>query len=404
MARGEPALRHVAIVGAGIGGLTAALALSARGWAVTLFERRTGFEEAGAGIQLSPNASRVLIQLGLGPALRRAASEPSRVAIRASRSGAAIGEIALGAVMRERFGAPYLVIHRRDLQRILLDGVRSQSAIRILLGRRVTAIAEVAGGVGLTLERGGGAEAGRFDVAVGADGVWSTVRGAMGDARAPVYRGYVAWRATIPIAAAPPELAAVETGLWLGARSHVVHYPLDGGRLLNIVAFEQRAEPVEGWSAPGDPDALQRVFAGVAPPLAGLLRQPRDWQLWSLFDLPAKRMARGRIALLGDAAHPVLPFLAQGGALAIEDAAALALALSDADAVIPAALRRYAAERLSRVRRVQRVARRNGGTFHAGPLVAKARDLAIRRLGPSGMATRYAWLYGWRPAPDGAPA
>ncbi len=386
-----------AIVGAGIGGLTAALALSARGYDVTLMERRTGFGETGAGIQLSPNASRVLIDLGLGPALRRAASEPARVIIRSLASGVAIGEVALGDFMQRRFGAPYYVMQRAALHTILLDAVRGRPGVRLLVGRTAVAFGEEPHGASVTVEAEGGAsDTLAADIVVGADGLWSATRAALGDRRRPVYRGVTAWRATIPRGAAPPELQGNETGLWLGRAGHVVHYPIGGGRLLNIVALERRAEPVEGWSAPDDRAALVRSFRDSAPLLSALLERPDDWRLWSLFDLSAGTLARGRLALIGDAAHPVVPFLAQGGALAIEDAAALAATLA-AHGDARAALAAYAASRLGRVRRVQREARRNARIYHAGPLVAFGRDLVMRRLGPEGMAERYAWLYGWQP-------
>jgi salicylate hydroxylase len=233
------------------------------------------------------------------------------------------------------------------------------------------------------------------DLVIGADGLWSTARVALGDTRQPMHRGVAAWRATIAREAARPDLQAGDTGLWLGRAGHVVHYPVAEGRRLNIVALEPRTEPVEGWSAPGNRAELLRRFRQASTPLAELLSVPTDWHVWSLFDLPAKAMSRGRIALLGDAAHPVLPFLAQGGALAIEDAAVLASSLSS-EGDIGAALRAYAARRLRRVRRVQREARRNGTVYHAAGPLAWGRDLVMRRLGPEGMAGRYAWLYGWK--------
>ncbi len=260
-----PAL-PVAVVGAGIGGLTAALALAQRGHAVMLVERRTGFSEAGAGIQLSPNASRVLADLGLGPALRRPATEPDRVVIRAQTSGRVIGEVALGACMRERFGAPYAVVHRADLQIILLDAVRSCPNVSLLVGRAAVAAGQDATSATLTVEKAGGEhETIEAGIIVGAVGLWSTVRAAIGDKRAPVYRGTTVWRATLPREATPAELSGNETGLWLGRARHVAHYLIAGGRLVNIVAVERRKKPVEGCSAPGDPAGLLSAFGHAAP-------------------------------------------------------------------------------------------------------------------------------------------
>jgi salicylate hydroxylase len=388
----------VAIVGAGIGGLTAALALRARGHAVTLIERRTGFSEAGAGIQLSPNASRVLIDLGLGPALQRAAGEPPRVMIRALSDARVIGQMALGGLMRQRFGAPYWVIHRADLQTILLDAVRAHADIRLLVGRRAISIESSPDQATVTTESAGGAyETVQADLVVGADGIRSLVRAALGDRRRPLYRGVAAWRATVAHDQLPAGLAADETGLWLGRAGHVVHYPVCGGRLMNIVALQRRPDMVEGWSAPGRREDLLEYFAGAAPLVQRLLAAPQDWALWSLFDLPVRRMAGARVALLGDAAHPVLPFLAQGGALAVEDAAVLAAALARHPEAMRAALTAYAAARRRRARRVQAHARRNGALFHASGVVAMLRDRVMRRLGPDGMAQRYAWIYGWTP-------
>ncbi|KAA2237283.1 FAD-dependent monooxygenase [Salinarimonas soli] len=385
------------VVGAGIAGLVTALCLSRIGIPTTLVERRTGFTEVGAGLQLSPNASRILIDLGLGAPLRRVGFEPERVVVRRAGSGREIGGVALGPFMRERFGAPYLVVQRIDLQTLLLDAVRAQPNIRLLVGRAVEGVTAEPKPTARLRTAAGALEEIDADLIVGADGVRSRLRAALGDDREPAFKGYVAWRATIPREAAPRELAGNETGLWLGPGGHVVHYPIAGGRLLNIVAVERRREPVEGWSAPGDPAVIQALHARSAEPLRRLLAQAPDWLLWSLLDLPAKAMSRGALALVGDAAHPVLPFLAQGAALAIEDAAALAGFLR-AGETVEGALKAYAAARLPRARRVQGAARRNGGIYHARAPVAFARDLVMGRRSPEAMTEAYAWLYGWGPA------
>jgi len=387
----------IAVVGAGIGGLTAALALARQGHAITLVERRTGFSEVGAGLQLSPNASRVLIQLGLGAALRRVATEPQRVVVRAIRSGRPIGEVALGSFMRERFEAPYWVVHRADLQTILLDAVRSEPSIRLIMGRMVEEVRDGPAEAALTWVSASGArESHRADMAIGADGVWSKVRQALGSNKSPTFRGYVAWRGTFERSAAPDALSGDETGLWLGSQGHVVHYPIAGGKLVNVVAIERTPSPVDGWAAPGNRAVLLARYASAAPALRALLGQPQEWLRWSLFDHPAERLAGRRIALLGDAAHPVLPFLAQGAAMAIEEAATLASLIGQAPSDIPQMLAAYEKQRLKRAARVQVEARRNGRIYHAGSVIAFGRDQVMRHLGPEGMTRRYDWLYGFR--------
>jgi salicylate hydroxylase len=376
--------------------LTAALALARKGFSVTLIERRTGFSEVGAGIQLSPNASRILIKLGLSGAIGRSATWPERMDIR--RWGQprtfATADFRYGV---QRFGAPFWLIRRSDLQTALVDAVRGQSGITLMVGRELTGATQTQSGVNIALQNTRGeAETLLADVLVGADGLWSRTRALVGISQPPAFTGYEAWRALVPATHLPDFLKAPAVGLWLGKDCHAVHYPVDQGRMLNLVVVRRASTPRDGWEtqATETPD----IALNAAPALADLIRQAPDWGVWSLYDAPASKMSHGRIALLGDAAHPILPFLAQGAALAIEDAQTLAdsLALTQTNdkASVDAALKFYATARTNRAKRVRRAARDNASAYHLGPVLSIARDLMIKRLGPEGMISRYDWLYG----------
>ena len=396
--QGSPDPLPVLVAGAGIAGLTAALAFARAGWPVVVLERRTRVEETGAGIQVSPNAAHVLQALGIGQALSRVAAEPERLRVRRGDTGDRIVEMPLGAAMRERFGAPYFVVHRADLQTVLLDAVRGEPGVRLVFGRTVASAVTHPDHVAVSCDTASGPETFNGRLLVGADGLWSRVAPVMGDSSEPDFTGNVAWRGLVPAEAAPPPFRRMETGLWLGSGAHVVHYPIRGGRSVNVVAViaDRDAEP--GWSRPGDADMFRRRFRGWSPELLLLFAAVEEWHVWSLFDRPPRRVwAAGRVALMGDAAHPVLPFLAQGGALAIEDAAVLAEMVLARPDDLPGALAAYSRARVARARKVQQAARFNARAYHLPGPLALPRDLILRRLGGEGMLKRYAWLYGWTP-------
>jgi salicylate hydroxylase len=390
-------LDAVVVVGAGIGGLATALMLARKGISVVVIEKRTVLDETGAGLQLSPNASRLLLDIGLGPNLMRYATLPERVNVRALTSGKTIGGVALGNYATERYEAPYMVLRRADLHMVLLDAARSMPNIAFLIGRSVTHVAETEHAVSVTTTSAGGhVEDALTPCLIGADGLWSATRAAIGERRSPVFSGMEAWRAVLPANKAPAFARKAETGLWLGPRCHVVHYPVASGEGVNLVVVMDAALERQGWSTKTEADLLHHRMSKAAPALREMLTGADDWRAWSLYDMPAHRMAHGRIALVGDAAHPVLPFMAQGAALAIEDAATLGELLETTPADVPLALRAYQRLRLKRVQRVQNTARTNGRAYHAWGPIALARNAIMSLKGPHSITNSYDWLYGWQ--------
>lgn len=390
-----PTRPTIVIAGAGIGGLTAALALARREFRVVVLERSSRLEETGAGIQLSPNASGVLLDLGLGKLLEPDVVAPE--AIRIMRAdGAEIVRVPLGSPVKLRFGSPYWVIHRADLQKALLTAVAQRPEITLRLDARVQDYAEHARGLTVTATVQGQDLDEHGAALVGADGLWSTVAQRLWAKRRPRFAGRTAWRAVVPQETLPADLRASMTHLWLGNDAHVVHYPIKAGRLVNIVAIVHDNWQEIGWSTLGEKQALLSRFGQWCPPLQELLDLPERWLKWALFrKRPMRRWGRGKVTLLGDAAHPMLPFLAQGGAMAIEDAAVLAECLSRGGEVEPA-LRSYEGLRRARTARVQSEANRNDLTYHLGGPAALARDTVLRLMGGQRLLSRYDWLYDWR--------
>jgi salicylate hydroxylase len=397
-----PSSRSVLIAGAGIGGLTAALALAQRGFPVAVFEQAERLTEIGAGIQLSPNAARVLIALGLRERLARRAVAPQELRVMSARGARVLARapLAAGAAQGD---APYWMIHRGDLQVALLEAVRADSAITLHLGARVDDF--VLDGDGVTISAAGGH---RGCALIAADGLWSRLRARLGHRDEPRFARRVAWRALIAADAVPPDARAPAVTLWFDGDNHLVHYPVRGGDLINVVAIVGDDWREVGWNAPGArAEILARYDAATWSATARtLLAAAPQWHKWALYDRPPIGEAGANagtgwghdaVTLLGDAAHPMLPYLAQGAAMAIEDAWVLARALSGQRDDAAAALRGYERERHTRTARVQHAAHRTGTVYHLGGGAALLRRLALAAMGGRRLIARYDWIYGWTP-------
>jgi salicylate hydroxylase len=400
------ASRTIVIAGAGIGGLTAALALAQRGFRVVVLEKAERLEEAGAGLQLSPNASRVLIDLGLEPRLAARVITPDAISIMSAQRGGEIARLPLGEAATFRAGAPYWIVHRGDLQSALLAQVRDNPGIELRLGCQFEDAVIHAKGISVGQRRGASRQQETALALIGADGVWSQVRHQLFPETQPQFSGLIAWRGTIDAGQLPRGLAAQRVQLWMGRNAHLVAYPMSGGRQINVVAILPGTWNRPGWSEPGNAGDIKDQFSSRWPPSARMMIGAVDeWRRWALFTIRDGGVWNsGPMALLGDAAHAMLPFAAQGAAMAIEDAAVLAKCLgeclsdnaADSAATVTAALRRYAGARRSRVARVQRHARQSGRIYHLGGPLALARDLVIRFSGAQQLLARQDWIYDWR--------
>lgn len=385
---------HAVIAGAGIGGLSAALCLAQARWRVSLYDQAKVLDEAGAGLQLSPNASAILEKLGVSSRLKRFALCPKAIRLRRAADGATLALLPLDDA-ESRFGAPYLMAHRGDLQRALLEAVALEPGIHLETGAAVTGFESRGGSIIVNIAQGAGRITVQGDCLIGADGLHSTIARALGTGAAR-FSGKTAWRGLVDRSRAPATALAEETNLWLGPKAHLVHYPLRGGEILNVVAIiEEDAEPrgAEFWSLPGETELLEARFSDWHDTAREVLRAVPKWRKWPLYDRPPlARWSAGRVTLLGDAAHPMLPFLAQGAAQAIEDAAMLGQTLTQTGN-IPGALAAYQNARRNRAARVQRESRRQALIYHLAGPAAALRDAALRALGGKRLLARYRWLY-----------
>ena len=386
--------KQVLIAGGGIGGLAAALACSRAGWDVRLFERAAEFSEVGAGIQIGPNVVKVLHAWGLEPALARVAAFPSRLQVRDAVSGRELGVLPLGARAVQRYGAPYATIHRADMHRLLLDAVQAHGHARLSLNSWLASYAD--SGAAVSLRTTEGLEV-AGDVLAGADGLWSRVREILLKDGPPRVTGHLAYRAMLPQASLPERLRSQQVTAWLGPNMHVVQYPVRRGEWLNVVAIVhgQVAHDLQSWDHGANAADLQAALTMTSVPLRDLIHAVPEWRLWALCDRPpisgAHQQAQGRVALLGDAAHPMRPYLAQGAGMAIEDAAELGRVLAMDDLDVRQQLQRYAQSRWQRCARVQAQSIRNGVIFHSQGVLRWGRDASLRLLGERLLDVP--WLY-----------
>lgn len=390
-------MKKILIAGAGLGGLTAALALIRDGHEVHVFEQAAQLGEVGAGLQLSPNATRVLDALGLGPALHAVASEPAGKEVRLWSTGQTWKLFDLGATSAAEYGYPYYTIYRPDLHKALVDAVEAAQPGAIALGARCDGFEVSGDGVALRLADGRRVHG---DLLVGADGVHSRIRAQLFGGDAPSFSGCLAWRGVIPAERVPERLRRPVATNWIGPGGHVIHYPLRRGELVNFVGIVERADwTLESWTTAGTVDECANDFKGWHEDVHALIRSIQTPYKWALMQRePMKRWTVGRVGLLGDACHPTLPFLAQGAAMAIEDGAMLARCIAARPTDVERALSLYEAARLERTSRIVQGSSENARRFHNPALATTEGAVAYvdTEWAEDKIRARYHWLFDYR--------
>jgi salicylate hydroxylase len=395
-------MHEILLVGGGLGGLSTALALAHAGVASQLFEQSTAFAEVGAGIGLGPNAVRRLQAWGVWAGLKEKGFVPSQLEVMDAHNGEQLGCLPMASSFEQRYGAPYLTVHRADLHQRLLEAVQAQGHTSLYLGQRLVNGQSLASSVTTQWQQADGqCSDHEAQALLGADGIRSQVRELAWPSSKLQASGHWAYRTVLPRHALPAVWRGDAMGLWLGPRLHVVHYPVRGGDWLNLVVLVESSDMAQtaGWdnqrTSEQTADDLNLALKGCCSRLQDLVRISEAWRAWALFDRPplqsATDMARGRVALIGDAAHPMLPYLAQGAGMAIEDADTLAQCWSQAGLSVEQRLQAYAQARWQRVAKVQTRARRNAKVFHARGGLAWARNTAMRWGGAAVMDMP--WLY-----------
>ena len=380
------------IIGGGIGGLACALALARKGFRSLLLEQAAEFGEIGAGIQLGPNVFRMFDKLGVTDKVRKLAVFPEYLMMRDTITTDVVTRINLDETFLARFGNPYAVIHRADLHKALLEACAEYpDFITMKTSQKVTTMDDKGDRVVVSTESG---EVYEGAALVGADGLWSIVRQKIvGDGK-PVVSGHITYRAVLPTSEVPEELRAWAMIIWAGEKTHLVQYPMRGGELYNLVAVFHSDKFSEGWDSYGDPAELHERFAKTCEPVRTLLGKIESWRMWVLCDRPPIRdWSKGNITLLGDAAHPMLQYLAQGANMAIEDAVCLARQIELSNGNTQGAFLAYQQERYLRTARVQLTARLYGEAYHASNATRDLRNAVLGARTQKEAMESMAWLY-----------
>ena len=380
------------VAGGGIGGLSCALALARKDFRVAVLERAIEFGEFGAGIQMGPNAFTALDYLGVGESAREGAVYIDHLILMDSLDGEQICSIDVGSEFRERFGNPYAVIHRADLHRSILDGCRDAAKVDLFTEACVTGYEQDAAGVDVFVE---GSRPLSARALIGADGLRSAVRGQLLGDGEPRVSGDVTYRAVLPLDDMPEELRWNDMTIWCGPGTHVVHYPLRGWKLFNLVVTCHARATTEAHNEPADPAEVLPWFSQLCEKPMALVKTPKEYRRWVLCDRAASdRWTDERVALLGDAAHPMLQYFAQGACMALEDSVSLAEAAARQPDDIPAALVIYELDRLQRAANLQLGSRVMGRLYHATDAECRVRKQLLGSMTQSEFREHLAWLYG----------
>src|SRR3984957_931489 len=392
MAKTVQEQQPILIAGGGIGGLAAAYALARKSFPVRVLEQAPEFKELGAGIQLGPNIFRAIDKLGLKDALLADVWRPGAPEMRDPLSGRQITRLPLDQRFIDRFQHPYAVTHRADIHAVFLRACQGNNLVTLETQRQVNGFEQDGDSVTVFLQSG---ERVTGRALIGCDGMWSKIRDdIVGDGK-PRVSGHIAYRGVLKRAEVPEDLWSPDVVLWAGPRTHLVHYPLRRGELYNLVAVFHFDRYVEGWNAEADAADLWAHFKGQRPEVLRMLERIETWRMWVLCDRePVKGWAKGRVALLGDAPHPMLQYLAQGANMATEDAVCLGDKMGDTPDDLPGALQAYVQQRYLRTARVQIMARVYGDFYHARGPAAELRDQMLGGRSPEQSYDGMAWLYG----------